>query len=72
MAGFKLFKSITEDFIIATISHCIMLCILIGIMKFPAVSVIICYSIGFIIPVVLTYIWCFIKGILKWKNLKYF
>jgi hypothetical protein len=63
---------LSEDFIIATLSHCIMLCILIGIMKFPAVSVIICYSIGFIIPVVLKYIWIFIKGIILWKELKHF
>ena len=66
------YMKFNEDFIIATISHCIMLCILIGIMKFPAVSVIICYSIGFIIPVVLKYIWGFFKGIILWKELKHF
>ena len=55
----------SKEFTIATISHCIMLFILIGVMKFPAISVIICYSIGFILPVILNKIWNFFNYLEK-------
>lgn len=56
---------INETNIIAILSHIIMLYLLIGIMKFPIISVLICYVFGFILPVILKYIFTFLKYLFK-------
>lgn len=56
---------VSEDFIIATLSHCIMLFILIGIMKFPYISVLICYAFGFVLPVLIKMLFNLFKYIYR-------